>query len=274
MTAETASPPPRRKPSGRGKPPTGTDTPALEVVPPAQPRFQIRMTSGTWRYSTADDDPADFRRGIYGRAGGAWEELAPLPYIHARVVRRDGSGRRTSVQYLMSATPDGERNLYTHLEIKTGEWANKMGIALSDDPKIVQAAGTAIRDLGKDHDLEREATVRVTDEGRVSVPVQECLPAGYLLQAPGDRADALAQWATITHVLARNPKVALALGASVVSPFIGALHPQGHFFQVYGDSDRGKSTTLKIQAGVWGTPMSWGTPVSPGTPPRSASAAS
>src|SRR2546428_630179 len=87
---------------------------------PGKPRRRVNVTFGgqgrPYRYSIGDDG---FDRAVYqGEAAEetdavTWVYRAPLPYVHARVVRRDGSQRRIGTDYLISATSDSPRVIVT-----------------------------------------------------------------------------------------------------------------------------------------------------------------
>lgn len=218
------------------------------------PQHQIPTATGTWRYSTGDDG---CERGVYRRdeTSGRWRKIADLPYVHARVVRRDGTGRRTGTDYLISTSPEGERALVDTHALRDGTWANRLGVALADDDRIIRAVATAVRQLAHAPEAtEEEGHPRIDEEGRLRIPVPERLPIGYISCTPTDRTDALLQWRAAAEILARNPKVALVVGASAIAPFWAALpgRMQSHFVHMYGDKLRGKSTTMRVSASVWG----------------------
>lgn len=239
--------------------------------------YRVPMSSGTWAISTDKSPTAPLPRGLYqqerdpeaeaGEANAVRYALrATLPYVHSRIVRRDGSGRQTTTDYLISAEPDGPRAVVTHHHLRTGEWAGTIGIPLSDDSKIFAAAGTAIRYMKPtDADYtEREAVPRVGQDGRVMIPAPETLPAGYLAVGPLSRAKALRQWAEIIAPLAENPDFALALGAAAVSPFLGYLdHADCRAFiiDLAGEPNAGKSTTARSAGAIWGAVPKDGTGV-------------
>lgn len=249
-----------------------TSVPSSRAAPRSVPGFRVPMSSGGWRVFTEDAPEAQppRARGLYqrekaedaGREPDAtdyvWTQRARLPYVHARIIRRDGSGRRFDTDYLLSTEPDGPKVIVPSARVRSGEWAGALGIALSDDPRIIQAAGTAIRYMepsAGDYAGEREAVPRIGPDGKVMVPVAEVLPDGYLMTSPASRAEALALWrSAIVPVAASNPRMALALGAAVVGPYLGALVRQSHVVDLDGDSDQGKTTTLRICSAVWGNP--------------------
>src|SRR5699024_1727792 len=119
-----------------------------------------------------------------------------------------GSGRRTGVQWLMSAH-DGEAGLIvTWEDLGTARWANMLNLRLSRDPKAKEAAATAI-ELIAAAAPERERTPRVAD-GQISIPVPDTLPAGYLEAADTPRREALNRWAEVLQLVAHSPRMALA----------------------------------------------------------------
>jgi hypothetical protein len=239
-----ATPPPGKPPKPR------QDRPR----PDGNPGCRIPVSRGAWEYALGD---TGYERGVY-MLGRGWELMAPLPFVHARIIRREGTGRQAATEGLVSVTEHGPRIVVGHLALRDGSWANMMGLALPDDPKVVQAASTALRQLIHDPATpEREAVPRVSPgDGRVSVPAPECLPGGYLACAPGGRADALATWAEVAGIAAELPKLAFALGASVFGPFLRELGRQSHWVELFGEPGQGKTTALAVAAGVWGDSVS------------------
>lgn len=245
----------------------GGDGMVLDPQPPQWQRFPqhpVVMHRGEWRYDTGshvDRGVYCFDQGTDSRPG-RWRWLAPLPYVRARIVRRDGQGIRCGTDYLLAAAEEGGKTITaTHLSLRDGTWANDLGLDLSFDDKVVKAAATAIATHASTHAPEVESAPRVDpDTGHIGVALPETLPAGYLACAPGDRDAGLAAWAEIIRVAVTAPKMALALGASAVSPFISSLrsHHQSHFVALYGDSRQGKSTTMKLVGGVWGNSVPHG----------------
>jgi len=215
-----------------------------------------------FRYSIGGPN---FHRGVFERVKGGdsdepctWQKRASLPYVHARVVRRDGTRRRIDTEYLMSAEQDGHRVLVGDDELTEGQWARKLGVNLSSDRDIITAAGTAIRDVAHRWAPEKEAVARLdahTVSGHLDIPVAECLPAGYLTMPPMVTVEqARDRWRELVAILAERPKMALVLGASVGAPFVGPLRRQSHWVDLFGDSQKGKSTTQAVAAAVWGDP--------------------
>lgn len=240
--------------------------------------WRVPMASGIWAISTDESADAPLPRGLYQQEKDPAAEADPanpvryalranLPHVHSRIVRRDGSGRQTTTDYLISAEPDGPRAVVTHHQVRAGEWAGAIGIPLSDDSKIVAAAGTAIRYMRPaDADYtEREAVPRCGPDGRVMIPARETLPAGYLALGPLERAEALRQWReVIVPVAAGNPDFALVLGGSAVSPFVGYLdHADCRAFitDLAGEPNAGKSTTSRCAGAIWGAVPKDGTGV-------------
>ncbi len=205
--------------------------------------------------------------GAFGRAmfervrddgADTWVLRASLPYVHARVVRRDGTGRRVDTEYLMSAEQDGPRVLVGEDDLTEGRWARKIGANLSSDRDIIAAAGTTVRDVAHRWAPEKEAVARLdahTESGHLDIPVAECLPAGYLTMPPMVTVEqARDKWRELAEILSERPKMALVLGASVGAPFVGPLRRQSHWVDLYGDSQKGKTTTQAVAAAAWGDP--------------------
>src|SRR5699024_7859307 len=114
--------------------------PSKERLP--DPLERIPMSRGTWSYEPGGEDRR--HRGVYTWLDGRWILVADLPIVHAQIIERDGSGRRTGVQWLMSAH-DGEAGLIvTWEDLGTARWANMLNLRLSRDPKAKEAAATAI----------------------------------------------------------------------------------------------------------------------------------
>src|SRR5690606_31670591 len=222
---------------------------------PESPKHLIPMSSGVWRFSLGPehDGPAAMARGVYmlSRTTGGdayWQQVADLPHVHARVIRRDGSGRRVATDYVLADGETGDRDLFNHQTIRSGEWANALGMVLSDDDRITKATATAIRRVAKDAPLQ-EATPSAAGQGYFHLPVPECLPFGYLAMAPDvTRAEARTKWRGVAELAAHSPRMALALAAVASAPFVRPLDRQSHFVHLFGESDQGKSTTVHMCA--------------------------
>ena len=219
-----------------------------------QPARPLPMSRGKWRYDTGQ---GAVPRGVYTYLEEQWLLVAPLPYVRARIIRRNGAGRRCGLDYLVAAGETDQGIIIGHRELRDGSWANLLGLPLSDDDKIMKAASSAVRMVAEDVE-EREAIPRAGEDGHIAVPVPESLPSGYLATAESARDDGLRAWADIIAVAAQAPSLALVLGASAVGPFLGAMGRQSHFVALYGDPGQGKSTALKLAGGVWGDSISPG----------------
>ena len=225
----------------------------------AGPERLVNVSFGNpYRYTVGT---GSYPRGMYERQrtdGGDfyWQYRSSLPYVLARVVRRDGSQRRTGTEYLIAADPDGTRVIVTDDELKDGLWARKLGVNLSGDHYIVTAVATAIRDTAHRDAHEREATARPdvnTASGHVDIPVAECLPPAYLRMPPLlDTEQARTTMREVALIVAGRPKMALTMGASAAAPFVGPLRRQSHWWDLYGDSRKGKSTAQAVAASLWG----------------------
>lgn len=247
------------------------DEPESELVPAelldddegdlGRPRYSVNVTyHNAFRYSL----DGQFGRALYERrrtedgSDNYWRLRAQLPYVHARVIRRDGSRRRVGTEYLLSRTPESNRSLITDDALNDGSWAVQLGANLSGDHYIQTAAATAIRDIAHRGAPEREATPRAevhSETGHLDIPVAEALPPGYLVGSPQVSEDeARDVWCGITGMVSTRPKIALTLGASAASPFGGPLRRQSHWWDLYGDARKGKSTTLALAAAIWGDP--------------------
>lgn len=211
--------------------------PGDAVIIPMQAR-------GTWYYRTGSS------RGVF-RDG---QFIAPLPEVRARIIRRDGEGRRIRTDYLIALNAEEPAVIVDHESIIRGSWANVLGLVLSPEQKFVIATAWALLDLAERTADEVEATPRAEGD-RIAIPAPETLPTGYLVTAPGERAQALAGWAPILEQIARSPKMALCLAAAAVAPFIGPLdRNRSHIVSLHGDMAAGKSTTMEACAALWGLP--------------------
>lgn len=228
--------------------PTSARLPAPAHPIPTATRSQLRYEPGGEGRRT---------RGVYvyDAAENWWRMVAPLPYVRARIVRRTGAGDRCGTDYLLAATEDSKAVIVSHLQLRDGSWANELGLSLSDETKIVNAASTAIR-YHAEEVPEREAVPQVDQSsGRFTTVDSDTLPTGYLACAEVDRTEALRVWARILTSAAQSPRLAHLLGASAVAPFIGPLGRQSHFVALYGDSDQGKTIGLKLAGGLWGNSL-------------------
>lgn len=223
---------------------------------PAAPARRIPIVDrDEWRYSDGTDD--GFARGVYkwqrGPARGMpghWVLMAPLPMVHARVNRRDGSGHRERTDYLLSLDEDDRPKTFHRDSLKTGQWANTLGIQLSFDAKIMAAAATAIDDMAS-RAAVKEATPQVNPEtGLLDLPAEPL--DQYFECSPLSSADAMDRWRDIVGEAALAPKLALAMGASAIAPFIRDLGLAAHTFSMSGAAGQGKTTALAVIAGIWG----------------------
>lgn len=228
--------------------------------PEGQPEHAVNVSRGVYRYSLG---VAEWGRAVYQQqrtetGDRYWQRRSELPHVTARIVRRDGSARRVGTDYLISAAPDGAPAVISDDDLTTGGWAVRLGANLSSDRDIIAAVGTAIRDVAHRTAPEREATPRPdvhTESGHLDVPIAECLPDGYLTMPPlVSPEQARSTWREVVAVLAGLPKLALTVGASAGSPFVGPLRRQSHWWDLYGEKRKGKSTTLEAAAAVWGDP--------------------
>lgn len=214
------------------------------------PEHRIPMGRGTWAYELGGE--GRLPRGVYTFVKDqGWEWVAPLPVIHARVVLRDGSDKRTGTAYLMSVEPDSKALMVDYDQVLSGAWASILGIPVSAANQIQQAAATAIS-YAAVAAPEREATPRTVD-GRVSVPVVENMPPGYLQTSRYSPDEARSGWAQLIPLIAQSPKMALVVGASAVAPFVAASRAPSHIVHIYGNSGEGKTTTLHTAGSIWGT---------------------
>ena len=220
------------------------------------PGHEIRMSSGDWEYATGD---AEFLRGVYKWDGEAWRMLAELPFIHAQVIDRDGAGRRVGTSGLLSASPDGPRLVLDSRKIKDGSWAAELGVTLSADRKVTDAAATAIDDLlHAPGTPRREAVPTPPVAGHVIIPVPESLPGGYLKPSPLPRDLALARWADAARLVGEQDAAAMVLGGSAASWIIRLLQLDSYWLEMWGEFGQGKTTILRAAGAVWGDPSKGG----------------
>lgn len=222
---------------------------------PAAPEHRIAIVDrDEWRYSTGDDG---FERAVYkwqrgpGRGlPGHWMLMAPLPIVHARVNRRDGSGHRERTDYLLSLDDDDRPKTFHRESLRTGQWANTLGVQLAFDNKIVAATATAIDDMASRAPV-REATPQVNpDTGLLDLPAEPL--DQYLECSPVEPEVALAKWRDIVAEASMAPKLAMAMGASAIAPFIRDLGLGAHTFSMTGAAGQGKTIALAVIAGIWG----------------------
>lgn len=229
--------------------------PGVPLVGP-QPDYPVNVTaSNPYRYSAG----GRFGHAMYEFRRSEWVRRADLPQVLARIVRRDGSGRRVGTSYLVALAAEGSSAvIVTDAELADGSWAVKIGANLSSDRTIITAAGTAIRDLAHREAPEREAVARAdvhTATGHLDMPVRECLPTGYLNVPPmADEMAIRARLAEVFAVVARHPKLALTAGASAGAPYVGPLRRQSHWWDLSGEQRKGKSTAQAVAAALWGDP--------------------
>ncbi|MGL5826245.1 MAG: DUF927 domain-containing protein [Nocardioides sp.] len=216
------------------------------------PHGQIQTSKGSWAYELGGSGRR--RRGVYQLQDSRWTFMAPLPYLHARVIARDGFGRPTGLHYLVSAQRDSIRVLIGNDELSRHTWPNILGLPAPYDTTIMNAATTALVLAAAEETEEVEATPQVTPEGKISQAVSETLPPGYLIASPLTRGEALARWAQVVHLVAQSPRMAMVLGAAAFGPFQGAADRQAHIVSLHGDPSQGKSVTLRAAASIWGSP--------------------
>ncbi|MDP3890271.1 DUF927 domain-containing protein, partial [Nocardioides sp.] len=217
-----------------------------------EPRHRIPSPR---RVSFAYEEGGEGRRprGIYMGNEGRWERVSPLPYVRARIIRRDGSGRQTGTFYLVSLEDDGQTVLVGPEDLRSNSWTNTLDLSISQHAEILTAASSALVLHG--HDAPAlEATPRMSEEGRVDLPHPDTMPPGYLMTSGLDREEALDVWRQILSLAAENPRFALVLGAAAIAPFIGGLKQQPHVVAMYGEARKGKSTTLQAAGSMWGYP--------------------
>jgi len=204
--------------------------------------------SGGVRFSLGS---ASWPRGVYrwDRAADGWRDIAPLPHVHARIVTRDGTGTRSGTSYLLSASGEqGDAQVIAAELVHDGSWAARLGVPLSSDPKVRQAAGSAIIEAAHFAGVPEAEQVPREVSGRIARPPR--MPNGYLTASPLPPEQALEHWRAIAEQA--TPTVADYLGASAISPHVRGLGEPSHIIDVFGDAEQGKTTAVRIAAGVWG----------------------
>lgn len=228
--------------------------------PAERPAHLVNITEHRqWRWSRR----GSFGLGVYEQLrtedGDAyWQQRATLPVVHARVLRRDSGGRVTATRYLISEVEDSPQVLVGDDDLRDGTWAGRAGMELSTDRTIITAAGTAIKSYAYRYAPVREASPRpdaYTVTGHLDMPLSACLPDGYLRVPHGVPEQELADAARdLVAAVAQHPKMALVMGDSGFSPFVGPLRRQAHWVDMHGPKRQGKSTTLTVAASIWGEP--------------------
>lgn len=225
-----------------------------EDAQPGQPppAIELPMSRGHWRAELGGPGRRD--RGVYQFRDGQWHLMAPIPWIHAKVVSKDGNDRILGHWYIVSGTPEGPRVIIGHDELQRHAWPNLVDLPVSLDDRILKAATTAIVFAAREETEVCEATPKADSEGRITPPPPDTMPPGYLECAPTTATEALGSWARLVHLVARSPRLALMLGASAVAPWVAALELQSHVVGIYGDPAQGKTTAMLTAGSVWGNP--------------------
>lgn len=231
-----------------------------------RPQHEVNVTrGGPFRWSDGDDD--GFDRGLYLERNGVWKKCGDLPYVHARAMF--WTGTTMEAQYVLSARPDSRPLCVAPDDVDSGRWADQLGVPRSASIDIVIALATAIRQMAARESVrEYEGAPKRsgrTDTGHLLIPPPAVLPSGYGECAEGVSDDEAAQaWRRVVEVASRTPLLALVLGASAAAPFVGPLRVQSHWWVLYGDPERGKTTALSAGGAIWGNPqlaegvvMSW-----------------
>lgn len=227
--------------------------PSAPKLPP--PAGTFPMSRGRWGYELGGEGRR--ARGVYMMGDNTWVKVAPLPFLHARIVSRDGYGRPMGHYYLISAEEKSTKVTIGHDELAKHTWPNILGLPMSQDDKILKAATTALIFAAEEVTELVEATPRVTDEGTIAMPVPETLPHGYMQTAPIAREQAIGVWGDIVRQAAESPRMSLVLGASAFSPFLAVLgNRQPHILSLHGEMAQGKSTVMRTAAAMWGWPGS------------------
>jgi len=222
-----------------------------------KPRWSISITGGEWAYSTGDDADG-IPRGVYRNdSKRGWVKEAPLPYVLERLIRRDGQGRRSGVSYRLAMRKldlAGDVVICSDAELRDGSWAELLDVPLSADDKIIKAAATAVRHTARQHAEAHEISPRWID-GTLHIPHADVIEGGYVDKA-GNEETARQRWQAIAPIVARSPKVAFTMGATIAGLFVQPLRePYRSFWvQLTGKAQHGKSTAMRISAMLLGEP--------------------
>lgn len=225
-----------------------------------QPKHLSEISSGGWAYSLGEDVDGDSHpRGIYKEIGGTWRRMAPLPYVLERLMRRDSAGMQVGSNFRVSMSPAGllpdgtpaHAVKISHDDLKDGTWGDRLGVPLSGDPKIVQAALTVIKEIANAAPA-REIAPRV-HEGELELPPADVGPVGYGKRA-GDERQARQVWAELLDIAAGAPRLALTMAAAFGGLYIAPLRRQSFITLLVGDAGAGKTTALTAGASLFGAP--------------------
>lgn len=217
-----------------------------------EPEEIIPTSSGTWAYTSGD---RDMPRGVYLLTSGDWLQVAPLPHVLERITRRNGDGIRTSLSYRLAMRPldvADEVVLCSDRDVRDGTWAEQLDVPLPADDKIVKAAATAIRKLGKEAPAS-ELTPTWTRDEQLLMPKPDVIGGGYG-ELQGSEKNARLVWHKIAEIVSRNPKVALAAGAVIGGLFVRPLLVPHRSIWVHlvGSGQHGKTTTMRLGAALIG----------------------
>lgn len=180
------------------------------------------------------------------------EILAPLPEVSEVITKRGGPGQGLQVSYRLR-NPDTGASLVVadDDDVIKGRWAPMLGMVLSADRRIVDAACTAIRMLGAKAPAVPGAAQFEGD--RFQLPSADVGPTGYG-ETKGDEASARKAWHEAGAIVARNPKVALTCGTALGGLFLDALRRKPFVHHLTGVSSKGKSTALFAAGAIYGNP--------------------
>ncbi len=235
-----------------------TRTRGGDSTSPLIPGCPIAMSRGTWEYFTGREDGGPFR-GVYRYEGQGDNRrrlpMGPLPYVLERIIRRDGAGRVVAVDYRIATDPLGQGGnvaLVDDEALRTGQWAERLDVALSADSQVCAAVAGAIRDDARRAARAVELAPR-WDGGTLHLPPDDVGPPGYRLRN-GPEDDARRVWTQIAHLAADAPKLALVLGASLGGVYVKPLDRKSFMVHLVGDSGGGKTTALTLAASIYGDP--------------------
>ena len=183
--------------------------------------------------------------------------ICRIPLVVARVIQRDGEGRKSGFLYLIAADDSGTaaRELTSCRAIERRDAGYEINVPLPATSDFRSLIIEAVVRLGDQCPVVIEQIPQVDPvTGRYPTLDATILPSGYGELAPGASADHLASWLELAPVIAAHPKIALVLGMNAFAPFIAPLARQSRILNLTGPGRQGKTTTLRLSAAVWGRP--------------------
>lgn len=246
--------------------PSGESTEENEDEEAGPPPHRVMVSTDLFFYAHGPEQGCDRcdkdgrPRGLYY---GAARFMGDLPYVRARVIV--SNGRNHNTLYLLAKAPEAGRAVVVAPEdVETGKWAHALVMTRSADRRVKDAAASAIFQMGGDApkvDYALKPTSR-TEDGKIPLPVADCLPMGYFDRPEGaTEAQTLQGNRELAALIAQSPKLALLDGAAVGGTFSGPLGLLSAFWNSYGGPRQGKTTCLLSACSNLGNPGTDSTPV-------------